>query len=77
MSNVARKTNLVAWWIGEGKNSYPSLYNVAMKYLCVQGSSVPSEQIFRYAGNITTARKNRLDPKTAEMHIFLYGNLEQ
>ncbi len=63
--------------MGDGKNSYPSLYNVAMKYLCVQGSSEPSEQIFSNAGNIITVRRNRLDGKTAEMHIFLHGNLEK
>ncbi len=52
MRNVARKTNPVAWWMGDGKNSYPFLYNVAMKYLCVQGSSVPSKQIISNAGNL-------------------------
>ena len=38
MHNVTQKTNLVAWWMGDGKSSFPSLYHVAMKYLSVQGS---------------------------------------
>lgn len=47
------------------------LAKVAVKYLSIVATSVPSEQSFSLAGNIITTKRNRLDPKRASKLMFL------
>ncbi|KAK5922881.1 hypothetical protein CgunFtcFv8_020109 [Champsocephalus gunnari] len=53
---------------------FPMLCLLATKYLCVQGSSVPSERVFSSAGDILCSERARLDPERADMLIFLKTN---
>ncbi|KYN08248.1 Zinc finger BED domain-containing protein 1 [Cyphomyrmex costatus] len=50
---------------------YPHLYEIALKYLVIVGTSVPCERLFSKAGNIITEKRNRLKGKRVSKIIFL------
>ena len=50
---------------------YSMLQHVAMKYLCIPGTSVPAERLFSKAGELVSARRNRLKPKHVNTYLFL------
>lgn len=62
------------YWI-ENKNSFKQLSQLALKYLCIPATSVPSERIFSTAGQIVSERRSRLKPKNVNMILFLNENL--
>lgn len=39
------------------------MFQIALKYLCTPGSSVPVERLFSATGYIITDRRNRLLPQ--------------
>ena len=55
---------------------FPMLSQMATKYLCVQGSSVPSERVFSSAGDILRKERANLDPDLADILIFLKMNTD-
>ena len=63
------------WW---KQNSFhlPQLQDLAKKYLCIPGTSVPSERLFSKAGEVVVARKSAIKPKNVDMILFLNKNLE-
>ena len=66
--------NPLQWW-NSHKATFPHLAMLAKKYLCVQATSVPSERVFSAAGNIVTAKRNRLKPARVNKLCFLAANL--
>ncbi|CAI6373453.1 unnamed protein product [Macrosiphum euphorbiae] len=54
-----------------------ALCDVALKYSCIPATSVPSERVFSKAGQIVSARRNRLLPDNVDKLIFLNANLEK
>ena len=64
----------LAWW---GTHSYffPSLSQLAQKYLCVVATSVPSEQVFSTAGNVVSSKRSSLLPENVNKLVFLHDNL--
>lgn len=62
------------WWKIHA-SGYPSLSKLARKYLCVCGTSSPSERLFSVAGNIVTAKRSLLKPHKVDMLVFLAKNL--
>ena len=65
-----RNEDPVIWW-KEHEAAYPNLHKLAMKYLCIPGTSVPAERLFSKAGELVSARRNRLKPKHVNMMLFL------
>ena len=59
------------------KRRFPNLKILALKYLAVPGSSVPSERLFSKAGELVSERRNRLKPKNIDMMLFLNKNISQ
>ena len=55
---------------GNTSNLQPMLSRMATKYLCVQGSSVPSERVFSSAGDILRCERARLDPESRYAHLL-------
>jgi hypothetical protein len=67
---VARTTDPLVWW----KTHYQSrkvLAEVALKFLCVPATSVPSERVFSKAGQLISERRNRLKGDNIDMLLFL------
>ena len=64
------------WWQQNGPR-YPMLSAVAMKYLCIPSTSVPSEQLFSSAGGRITAKRSLLDARDIQLLPFLNANLQQ
>jgi hypothetical protein len=70
---LPRKEDPLRWWKMR-QHVYPELSNVALKYVCVLGTSVPSERVFSKMGEILTERRTRLKAKYVKQLIFINGN---
>ncbi|KYN50079.1 Zinc finger BED domain-containing protein 1, partial [Cyphomyrmex costatus] len=60
---------LTHWY--QVKAEYPKLYKIAIKYLTIVATSVPSERLFSKAGNILTEKRSRLSGARLCKLIFL------
>lgn len=60
---------LVEW--ENTKVIYPKLYKLAMKYLLIPATSVPSERLFSKAGETVSKTRNRLTGKNLSKLLFL------
>lgn len=48
------------------QNSLPTLYKMAMDYLPIQATSVPSERVFSSAADTDTKKRNHITPALME-----------
>ena len=62
------------WWKSH-HHQYRKQSILAKKYLCVPATSVPSERLFSKAGELVSAKRNRLKPKYVDMMLFLNKNI--
>jgi hypothetical protein len=53
MSNIIQQSR---------RKEYPTIFAIAMDYLLIQASSVPSERAFSSCAETDTARRNRISP---------------
>lgn len=70
MPPLDRKNNPLEFW-SKHKCILPELYELAVKYLCVPSTSVPSERVFSKTGQLTNSRRNKLSPKNLDQIVFL------
>ena len=63
------------WKSKKEEGILPGLIPVVKKFLCVPATSVPSEQLFLKAGELISARWNRLGRANIDMLLFLNKNL--
>ena len=68
-------TDPLVWWKTENER-FPHLAQLAKKYLCICGTSVPSERIFSTAGNISGDSRCRLLPQNVNKLVFLAKNMK-
>jgi len=61
------------WWT-TNKTEYPVLHKLAIKYLSIPATSVPSERLFSDANNLITPQRNRLDSFLVSQLMFLKRN---
>ena len=61
------------WW-ATNKNQYPLLHQLAMKYLSIPATSVPSERLFSDAKNLVTPQRTHLDSFLINQLMFLKRN---
>jgi hypothetical protein len=62
-----------AWW-ATNKAQYPVLHKIAMKYLSIPATSVPSERLFSDANNLVTPQRTRLSSSIINQLMFLKRN---
>ena len=55
--------------------AYPGLAKLSKAVLCVEATSVMSEQMFSAAGTMCVPRRNRLGKTLLETLMFLYCNV--
>lgn len=65
--------NPVNWW-KTNMERFPRLAKLARQYLCIPGTSVPSERVFSAAGLTVNRLRTRLTPEHVDMLIFLNKN---
>ena len=71
---LPRLEDPLTWWKTHEKR-FNLLSQLAKKYLCVPGTSVPSERLFSKAGELVSIRRNRLKSKNVNMMLFLNKNM--
>jgi hypothetical protein len=69
------ENNPYSWWL-TNKNQYPVLHKLAMKYLPIPATSVPSERLFSDAKNLITPQRTRLSSFIINQLMFLKRNRE-
>ncbi|EDR13515.1 uncharacterized protein LACBIDRAFT_322500 [Laccaria bicolor S238N-H82] len=71
-----RGTDIVAFW-AIGDKTHPILYAMALDYLPIQASSVPSKRVFSSSAETDTKRRNRIHPVLMEVLQMLKFLLKQ
>jgi len=61
------------WWRTH-QSTFPTLSVLALKYLSVVATSVPSEQLFSKSGEVVTKKRSRLAASTVKEITFLHSN---
>lgn len=72
---VPRKDDLLEYWKTQGAALYPGIAKIALRYLSIPATEVPSERMFSTAGNTVTSHRERLKPGHVEQIVFLHDNL--
>uniref|UniRef100_A0AAV2K9B2 HAT C-terminal dimerisation domain-containing protein n=1 Tax=Knipowitschia caucasica TaxID=637954 RepID=A0AAV2K9B2_KNICA len=63
------ESNPLDWW-RENQTRLTRLAEVAHRYLCIPGTSVPSERVFSAAGLVVNRLRTRLTPEHVDMLVF-------
>ena len=66
---------ILAWW-KEHEMFYPHIPMVAKKYLAIPASSVASEPVFSFTGNLVNKKRTRMSPDTVKTMVFLNKNMQ-
>ena len=74
MSSVSSTDTILGWW-KENQKFFPHIAKLAKKYLAIPASSVPSERVFSFTGNLVNKKRARLSPKTVSTFVFLNKNM--
>ncbi|XP_055006883.1 E3 SUMO-protein ligase ZBED1-like [Boleophthalmus pectinirostris] len=61
------------WW-KEHEAAYPHVAEVARCFLCIPGTSIPSERVFSSAGDIVTSQRSVLKAGHVDQLVFLHKN---
>lgn len=67
---VERHENPLEYW-SSMKFMYSSMYKLAIRYISIIGTSVPSERLFSQAGIIKTDSRSRLSGENLNKLLFL------
>jgi len=67
---ISLDENIIKFW-NVHKTMYPHIAKVAEPYLSIVATSVPSERLFSKAGNIMSAKRNRLKGEKLQHLLFL------
>ncbi|XP_038129338.1 E3 SUMO-protein ligase ZBED1-like [Cyprinodon tularosa] len=67
---------VLQWWKAH-QAEFPLLADLAQTYLCIPGTSVPSERVFSTAGDIVRSERSVLSSEHVDQLIFLKKNLSK
>ena len=62
---------ILKWW-KEHAAQFPYLSQVARRYLAMTATSASVERLFSVAGQVVTAKRNRLHPSSVTLLVFLH-----
>lgn len=72
---VIRKEDPLNWWKSKLDHSlFKHFVPLVKRFLCIPGTSVPSEQLFSAAGELISPKRSRLTGTMVEMLLFLNKN---
>jgi hypothetical protein len=71
-ATVHMDTDVYQWWHARHTSI---LYKVALKYLSIPATSVPSERLFSQAGILLNQKRSKLTSEHTDMILFLNQNL--
>jgi len=69
-----KEFHLLKWWLTEGKNSFPNIYEVALCYLCIPATSTPSERAFSASGELFSQRRRALTEEHIREMLYIHAN---
>ncbi len=69
VSRISAKNPLM-WWKANATR-FLQVAKLARKFLCIMGTSVPSERVFSIAGLTITKNRSQLDPDAVDQIIFM------
>ncbi|XP_018423633.1 PREDICTED: zinc finger BED domain-containing protein 1-like [Nanorana parkeri] len=73
-AHLPRTSDPFHWWELR-KFTYPNLYSVVVKRLCIPANSVPCERIFSKAGQVCAEKRSRLTSDNMKTILFVNNNL--
>lgn len=62
---------------GPARENFPTIFRIALDYLPIQASSVPSERVFSSSAETDTVRRNRISPVLMEALQMLKFSIKQ
>ena len=68
-----RREDPIKWW-SDNKALYKRLHALAKKFLSIPATSVPAERVFSKAGELISAKRNRLKETNVDTLLFLNKN---
>lgn len=71
--NCNMEADILVWWKVNVAN-FPTISQLARKYLPIQGTTVPTERVFSTGGHIVTDLRCSLTTKHVEQLVFLSMN---
>lgn len=74
LQSVSRNINPLKWW-HDRKKEFPLMAELALEYLCISATSVPSERLFSDVGNHITKKRNCLSTDSISKLLFLKRNM--
>ncbi|KAH7980018.1 hypothetical protein HPB49_012588 [Dermacentor silvarum] len=72
---IPRKNDHLKYWKEHGASLYPGISKIALRYLPIPATVMPSERMFSSAGNTVTSRRQSLRPGHVEQLVFLHDKL--
>ncbi|XP_077063574.1 E3 SUMO-protein ligase ZBED1-like [Siphateles boraxobius] len=76
VASLSLDGKVLDWWRAH-QAEFPLLADLAKTYLCIPGTSVPSERVFSTAGDIVRSERSVLSSEHVDQLIFLKKNLSK
>ncbi|CAG8724358.1 36311_t:CDS:1, partial [Racocetra persica] len=70
LTEIETEAELLHWWKASAAQ-FPTLSRLAMDFLAMQATSVPSEQAFSVAKHTISLTRNRINPEVARTSLCL------